>query len=194
MYSVAHPYLGIGLSLVGVQRGYKVVLTMAKSVSVERRKLLKAYGAELILVDGGTGGAVKKAVEVAKEHPEYFYVDQFSNPSNFLIHEKTTGPEILRAFADSQVDAFVAGVGTGGTITGVGHVLRNTYGMVFVLPLISRTPGNAVHIAAVEPAASPVLSGGPAGPHGIQVPSGIGNMCLLCKGDWRRLCPCRVGH
>eukprot|EP01105_Mastigella_eilhardi_P004680 TRINITY_DN1625_c0_g1_i1.p1 TRINITY_DN1625_c0_g1~~TRINITY_DN1625_c0_g1_i1.p1 ORF type:complete len:346 (+),score=114.93 TRINITY_DN1625_c0_g1_i1:66-1040(+) len=149
---------GIGLAMVGAQRGYHVLLSMPKSVSVERRKLLKAYGAELILVDGGTNVAVAKAEELAKENPSYFYIRQFENPANPRMHERTTGPELVKAFEGDKIDAFVAGVGTGGTITGVGHVLKATY-------------GKDCKIVAVEPDKSPVLSGGKPAPHGIQ---GIG--------------------
>ncbi|KAH3732784.1 cysteine synthase A [Pelomyxa schiedti] len=135
-------------------------LAWHSSVSVERRKLLKAYGAELTLVDGSTAAAVKKAQEIHTDHPEYFYASQFTNPANPRIHEQTTGPEIIQTFEKQglHVDCFVSGVGTGGTITGVGHALRKAY-------------GDSVAIIAVEPDASPVLSGGSPGPHKIQ---GIG--------------------
>jgi len=148
---------GIGLSLVGAARGYKVILTMPDTMSLERRRLLGAYGAELALTPGSLGmrGAIEKAEEIARAK-KYFMPQQFSNPANPKAHENTTGPEILKAL-EGRVDAFVAGVGTGGTITGVGHVLR------------ARNP--EVHIVAVEPADSPVLSGGDPGPHPIQ---GIG--------------------
>lgn len=148
---------GIGLSLVCAVKGYKLVLTMPDTMSLERRRLLGAYGAELILTPGSQGmrGAIEKAEEVMAER-KAFMPQQFRNPANPAIHEKTTGPEILKAL-DGKVDAFVAGVGTGGTITGVGHVLR------------AHNPN--VLIVAVEPADSPVLSGGDPGPHRIQ---GIG--------------------
>ncbi|WP_429886377.1 cysteine synthase A [Geoalkalibacter halelectricus] len=148
---------GIGLSLVCAVKGYRLVLTMPDTMSLERRRLLGAYGAELILTPGAQGmrGAIEKAEEVQIER-KAFMPQQFRNPANPMIHEKTTGPEILKAL-DGQVDAFVAGVGTGGTITGVGHVLR------------AHNP--QALIVAVEPADSPVLSGGDPGPHRIQ---GIG--------------------
>jgi len=148
---------GIGLSLVCAVRGYRLILTMPDTMSVERRRLLGAYGAELILTPGGLGmrGAIDKAEEIARSK-KCFMPQQFKNPANPRIHEETTGPEIVKAL-EGQVDAFVAGVGTGGTITGVGHVL------------LAHNP--QVHIVAVEPADSPVLSGGEPGPHKIQ---GIG--------------------
>ena len=148
---------GIGLSLVCAVKGYKLVLTMPDTMSLERRRLLGAYGAELILTPGSQGmrGAIEKAEEVMAER-KAFMPQQFRNPANPEIHKKTTGPEILQAL-DGKVDAFVAGVGTGGTITGVGQVLR------------AHNPN--VLIVAVEPADSPVLSGGDPGPHRIQ---GIG--------------------
>jgi cysteine synthase A len=148
---------GIGLALVCAVKGYKLLLTMPETMSQERRRLLAAYGAELILTPGSQGmrGAIAMAEEIRAEK-KCFMPMQFSNPANPRVHEQTTGPEILAAL-DGKVDAFVAGVGTGGTITGVGHVLRR------------HNP--QVHIAAVEPASSAVLSGGNPGPHGIQ---GIG--------------------
>ncbi|KIH78029.1 cysteine synthase [Geoalkalibacter ferrihydriticus] len=148
---------GIGLSLVCAVKGYKLVLTMPDTMSLERRRLLGAYGAELILTPGAQGmrGAIEKAEEIQAER-KAFMPQQFRNPANPQIHEKTTGPEILKAL-EGKVDAFVAGVGTGGTITGVGHVLR------------AHNP--QALIVAVEPADSPVLSGGDPGPHRIQ---GIG--------------------
>lgn len=149
---------GIGLALVGAALGYKVILTMPETMSVERRKLLTAYGAELVLTPGDKGmpGAIEKALELVKSHENYFIPQQFENPANPDIHRLTTAQEILRDTV-GQVDAFVAGVGTGGTLTGVGEVLKE------------QIPG--IRLVAVEPAASPVLSGGKAGPHKIQ---GIG--------------------
>jgi len=149
---------GIGLSMVCAVKGYKLVLTMPDTMSVERRRLLAAYGAELVLTPGSQGmrGAVQKAEELAASLG-YILPQQFKNPANPEVHRKTTGPEIVKAMAGSSIDAFVAGVGTGGTITGVGEVLRK------------HNP--AIRIEAVEPADSPVLSGGEPGPHKIQ---GIG--------------------
>ncbi|MFA5516006.1 MAG: cysteine synthase A [Desulfuromonadales bacterium] len=148
---------GIGLSLVCAVKGYRLILTMPDSMSMERRRLLGAYGANLVLTPGALGmrGAIEQAEEIARKK-KCFMPQQFKNPANSRAHEQTTGPEILQALAGA-VDAFVAGVGTGGTITGVGHALR------------AHNP--QVHIAAVEPADSPVLSGGEPGPHKIQ---GIG--------------------
>ena len=149
---------GIALAQVAAARGYRIVLTMPETMSVERRKLLLAYGAELVLTPGADGmpGAIAKAEELAKTDQRYFVPQQFENPANPAIHRKTTAEEIWRD-TDGKVDIFVAGVGTGGTITGVGQVLKE------------RKP--SVQIVAVEPAASPVLSGGKKGPHPIQ---GIG--------------------
>lgn len=149
---------GIGLAAVGAARGYKVMIVMPDTMSAERRKLMKAYGAELVLTDGKKGmkGAIEKAEELAKEIPDSFIAGQFVNPANPEAHRKTTAEEIWED-TDGAVDIFVAGVGTGGTITGVGEVLKK------------KKPG--VYVAAVEPAASPVLSEGKAGPHTIQ---GIG--------------------
>lgn len=150
---------GIGLAMVCAARGYKLVITMPETMSRERRQLLKAYGAELILTPGpdGMGGAIAKARQLVEENPDtWFMPQQFENGANPEVHRNTTAEEIWRD-TDGQVDIFVAGVGTGGTITGVGEVLK------------SRKPG--VQVVAVEPDASPVLSGGPKGPHPIQ---GIG--------------------
>lgn len=149
---------GIGLAMVCAVKGYRLVLTMPESMSMERRRLLTAYRAELVLTPASQGmkGAVQKAEELAAEK-HWLLPQQFSNPANPEAHRRTTGPEIVAAMKGLSIDGFVAGVGTGGTITGVGEVLRQ------------HNP--AVHIAAVEPAGSPVLSGGLAGPHKIQ---GIG--------------------
>ena len=149
---------GIGLAAVAISRGYKVILTMPETMSVERRNLLKAYGAEIVLTDGkkGMNGAIEKAEELCKEIEGSFIPGQFVNPSNPNAHKSTTGPEIWED-TDGQVDIFVAGVGTGGTITGVGEYLKN------------KNPN--IKIIAVEPEGSPMLSKGTAGPHGIQ---GIG--------------------
>jgi cysteine synthase A len=149
---------GIALAMVCAARGIPIVLTMPETMSVERRILLRAYGADLILTPGpdGMAGAIAKAEELAKSDPKYFMPQQFDNPANPEIHRRTTAEEIWRD-TDGTVDIVVAGVGTGGTITGVGQVLKE------------RKPG--VQIVAVEPAASPVLSGGVKGPHPIQ---GIG--------------------
>ena len=146
---------GIGLASFAAARGYKAILTMPETMSVERRNLLKAYGAQIVLTEGAKGmkGAIAKAEELAKEMPNSFIPSQFTNQANPECHEETTGPEIGDAL-DNQVDAFIAGVGTGGTLTGVGRYLRKK---------------NAkVKIVAVEPASSPVLSEGQAGPHKIQ--------------------------
>lgn len=148
---------GIGLSLVAAIRGYKLILTMPDTMSMERRRLLGAYGAELVLTPGAKGmrGAINKAEAIAHEK-KCFMPQQFCNPANPKVHQRTTGPEIIRAL-DGRVDAFVAGVGTGGTITGVGRALQEH--------------GLSALIVAVEPVDSPVLSGGDPGPHKIQ---GIG--------------------
>ena len=150
---------GIGLAMVAAVRGYPIVLTMPESMSMERRQLLSAYGAELVLTPAAKGmkGAVEKAAEIAASGEEYFLPQQFENPSNPMVHRRITAREIIDFMGGKRIDAFVAGVGTGGTITGVGEVLRKR--------------SKSTRIVAVEPAASPVLSGGQPGPHPIQ---GIG--------------------
>lgn len=149
---------GIGLASVAAARGYKAILTMPETMSVERRNLLKAYGAKIVLTDGSKGmkGAIAKAEELAKGIPNSFIPEQFNNPANPAAHEATTGPEIYNDL-DGKVDAFIAGVGTGGTLTGVGHYLKKQ--------------NKDIRVVAVEPETSPVLSKGQAGPHKIQ---GIG--------------------
>ena len=149
---------GIGLALVGAALGYKVILTMPETMSMERRMLLKAYGAELVLSPGAKGmpGAIEMAEQMVQENDNYFMPQQFDNPSNPAIHRMTTAQEILRD-TEGQVDAFVAGVGTGGTVSGIGEILKQEIA--------------GLQVYAVEPASSPVLSGGQPNPHKIQ---GIG--------------------
>lgn len=146
---------GIALALVGAARGYKVILTMPETMSLERRVMLRAYGAEIVLTPGSEGmaGAVAKAKQILAETPNSVAADQFANPANPAIHEKTTAEEVW-ADTDGEVDIFVAGIGTGGTLTGVGHVLKERK--------------TDVKIVGVEPVDSPILTGGQAGPHKIQ--------------------------
>ncbi|HGF7720866.1 TPA: cysteine synthase A [Enterococcus faecium] len=149
---------GIGLSMVGVAKGYKVIIVMPETMSIERRLLMKGYGAELILTPGvdGISGSIREAERLAKENG-YFLPLQFENEANPLVHEKTTGPEIHQAFVVNGLDAFVAGIGTGGTITGAGRELKRVY--------------PKIELVGVEPAESAILEGKEAGPHKIQ---GIG--------------------
>ncbi|MBU6145668.1 MAG: cysteine synthase A [Paenibacillaceae bacterium] len=152
---------GIGLAMVAAAKGYQAILVMPETMSMERRNLLKAYGAKLVLTPGAEGmkGAIRRAEQLAQEHPEYFMPQQFKNQANVDVHRRTTAHEIIDAIHASggSLDAFVSGIGTGGTITGAGEVLRSAF--------------PHIHIFAVEPKASPVLSGGSPGPHKIQ---GIG--------------------
>lgn len=154
---------GIGLAMVAAAKGLKAILVMPDTMSMERRNLLRAYGAELVLTPGAEGmkGAIKKAEELAEKHG-YFVPQQFNNPSNPEIHRQTTGKEIVEQFGDDQLDAFVAGIGTGGTITGAGEVLKEAY--------------PSIKIYAVEPSDSPVLSGGK------PVPQNSGNRSWIRAG------------
>lgn len=152
---------GIGIAMVAAAKGYKAILVMPETMSLERRNLLKAYGAQLVLTPGAEGmkGAIRRAEELLAENSDYFMPQQFKNQANVKVHRETTGPEIVEAINshDGKLDAFIAGIGTGGTITGAGEVLKQNF--------------PDIKIYAVEPASSPVLSGGKPGPHKIQ---GIG--------------------
>lgn len=150
---------GIGLAMVAAVKGYKIILTMPESMSMERRRLLEAYGAELVLTPANLGmkGSLAKADEILASGKQFFKPDQFGNPANPAVHRRTTAKEILAFTGAKKIDAFVAGIGTGGTITGVGEVLKKKF--------------RNIRVVAVEPAASPLLSGGQPGPHAIQ---GIG--------------------
>ncbi|MGL4953068.1 MAG: cysteine synthase A [Culicoidibacterales bacterium] len=150
---------GIGMSLVSAAKGYPVIIVMPETMSIERRKIIAAYGATLVLTEGAKGmkGAVAKAKSILQEHTDYYMLRQFENEANPVIHELTTGQEIITDLKNQKIDAFVAGVGTGGTLTGVGRALKKVY--------------PEIEIIAVEPSDSPVLSGGVPGPHKIQ---GIG--------------------